>query len=121
MLKESFSNKHTVNHNRRWFSDDYFDLIIWLNQNGDIAGFQLCYDKFEKEKALTWTDKNGYVHERIDDGESNPSKNQSPILIPDGICQTQQLMDVFLLRSSEIEPQLRSFVLDKLREYHDKN
>ena len=30
---------------RRWFLDDYFDLIVWYNNSHDIEGFQLCYDK----------------------------------------------------------------------------
>ena len=30
---------------RRWFFDDYFDLIIWYDNNHQIEGFQLCYDK----------------------------------------------------------------------------
>ncbi len=120
MLKESFSSKFPEKSNRRWFSDNYFDLIVWIDQNGSISGFQLCYDKYKKERALTWTARNGFNHERVDDGESNPSKNLTPILIPDGICPTQEIIELFLLRSVEIDPQLRSFVVDKIREYNDK-
>ncbi len=100
------------------FSDDYFDLIVWTGQNGSVSGFQLCYDKYTKERALTWTEENGYSHERIDDGEANPSKNLTPILVPDGICPIQKIIELFLLRSVEMDPQLRSFVVDKLREYN---
>jgi hypothetical protein len=119
MLKESFSTKHPADKTRRWFSDDYFDLIIWINQDDSISGFQLCYDKYGKERALTWTKKNGYSHERIDDGELNPSKNLTPILVPDGLCPTQEIIDLFLSNSSELDSRLRSFVLEKLSEYHN--
>jgi hypothetical protein len=36
---------------RRWFSDGDFDLIVWY-AGGEIAGFQLCYDKGRRERAL---------------------------------------------------------------------
>ncbi len=26
---------------RRWFTDDFFDLIVWY-ENKEITGFQLC-------------------------------------------------------------------------------
>lgn len=116
MLKESSLGKST----RRWFSDDYFDLIVWIGRNGAVSGFQLCYDKYKKERALTWTEKKGYSHERIDDGESNPSKNLTPILVPDGICSSQEIVELFLLRSAEMDSQLRSFMVDKLREYNNQ-
>jgi len=40
---------------RRWFTDDYFDLIVWYGDQNAMIGFQLCYDKQGKERALTWT------------------------------------------------------------------
>ena len=120
MLKESCSTKHPAKSTRRWFSDDYFDLIVWIDQGGAISGFQLCYDKYKKERALTWTQINGYSHERIDDGESNPSKNLSPILVPDGVCPTKEIIERFILESTGIETRLQSFIVDKLQAYHNK-
>jgi len=119
MLKESLSTNHSTKSSRRWFSDDYFDLYIWIAQDGVISGFQLCYDKHEKERVLTWTKKNGYTHERIDDGETNPSKNLTPILIPDGVCPTQEVIELFLSRSTEVESNTRSFITNKLAEYYN--
>lgn len=119
MLKETFHTNRPDKHARRWF-DDYFDLIIWMGPEGLISGFQLCYDKHKKERALTWTQKNGYSHERVDDGEANPSKNLTPILIPDGVCPIQELIDLFQRRSAEVDARLRSFIDDKLREYHNQ-
>ena len=38
---------------RRWFTDSYFDLIVWYERDGaTLAGFQLCYDKEGEERAL---------------------------------------------------------------------
>jgi hypothetical protein len=121
MLKESRFTTHPAKSARRWFSDDYFDLILWMGQQGEPSGFQLCYDKFSQERALTWTEKKGFTHERVDDGESNPSKNQTPILVPDGICPTQEIIRLFLQRSIEMDPLLSSFVVEKLSEYHSNS
>ena len=38
---------------RRWISDDYFDFIVWYETDVQIYGFQLCYDKSGRERALT--------------------------------------------------------------------
>lgn len=115
MLKEISSP--TDKQKRRWFSDDYFDLIVWIDRNEKISGFQLCYDKHKAERALTWTKDKGYTHERIDDGEANPTKNRTPILVPDGIFGVKEITELFSKKSSAIAPDIRSFVLEKLRGY----
>ena len=37
---------------RRWIADEYFDLIVWYEDDQTIHGFQLCYDKPGRERAL---------------------------------------------------------------------
>ena len=38
MLKEVKNLRQTAQSQRRWFNDDYFDLIVWDdNKNGNIA------------------------------------------------------------------------------------
>jgi hypothetical protein len=118
MLKESHVTRYPANSLRRWFSDEYFDLIVWVGRDEALSGFQLCYDKCKNERALTWTEEKGFIHERVDDGERNPSKNLTPILVPDGTCPTRELIERFLVNSEQIDPVLSSFVVDKLREYH---
>lgn len=40
---------------RRWFLNEYFDLIIWYeSREGELTGFQLCYDRGVSERAFTW-------------------------------------------------------------------
>jgi len=117
MLKECFSAKHTKNSTRRWFSDDYFDLIVWMRPEDAIVGFQLCYDKNRSERALTWSKKHGFTHERVDDGEANPAKNLTPILVPDGMCPIQELIERFRSASADMDPGIRSFVSATLKEY----
>jgi hypothetical protein len=117
MLREPCVRKYSDDRKRRWFSDDDFDLIIWWDNDDIISGFQLCYDKQKSERALTWRQESGFSHERVDSGETNPTKNQSPILVPDGLCPIDEITDQFLSKSKEIDPIIRSFVIVKLREF----
>jgi hypothetical protein len=116
MLKEISSNHHTEL-NRRWFSDDYFDLVVWLGDDAEISGFQLCYDKPIHERALTWTTVDGYSHERVDEGEENPAKNRTPILVRDGLFAMQEVLDRFVAASDGIDVPIRAFIVEKIRDY----
>jgi len=84
-LKEISSSDEKGGLRRKWFSDANWDLIVWLSGPGEIWGFQLCYDRARDERALTWTRETGYSHDRIDDGEGNPTKNRTPVLVPNGV------------------------------------
>ncbi len=116
MLKEVDPDK-LKDPNRRWFSDDYFDLIVWLDRDSTFSGFQLCYDIRQSEHALTWTREAGFSHERVDEGDENPAKNRSPILVPDGLFPVQDIIERFFARSGDIDGRVRDFVVDKLRQY----
>jgi len=59
---------------RRWFADEYFDLLVWEDETGEIVGFELSYDKNRDQRALTWEKQKGYHHFKVDDGESRPGK-----------------------------------------------
>jgi hypothetical protein len=120
MLQESYARKNLDDGERRWFSDDDFDLIIWSGLDGGVSGFQLCYDKQKSERALTWRQESGFSHARVDSGETNPAKNQSPILVPDGSCPIDKITELFLSKSRGIDPIIRSFVTAKLREYRGR-
>ncbi len=74
---------------RRWFTDKDFDLIVWYDfDNKNIDGFQLCYDKSNFERALTWTRAdNIFFHNKIDDGEIPGAIKQTPILVVDGLFE----------------------------------
>ena len=115
MLRE-LSQTHPDRENRRWFSDEDMDLIVWADRTR-IKGFQLCYDKRSDERALTWFAEKGFSHERIDDGERTPEKNRSPILVPDGVCPVQDVLADFQARSGAVTPDIRSVVVDRLQEF----
>jgi hypothetical protein len=99
---------------RRWFSDTYFDLIVWLEADA-ILGFQLCYDKGKNEHALTWKSSAAYTHNRVDDGEENHGRYKAtPILVADGSFDNRMIADRFLIESAEIDFTISLFVFDKL-------
>jgi hypothetical protein len=101
---------------RRWFSDNYFDLIIWYNDEKEIIGFQLCYDVKENEKAITYSDGK-FSHNKIDQGEDNPSKNRTPILVADGVFDELKVLPKFEESSKNLENGIKEYVSGKIAEY----
>lgn len=119
MLKE-FTNVRQIpgEATRRWFSNDYFDLIVWVDDREAIVGFQLCYDVSKTHRALTWHNHLGFSHHRIDDGENRPGKvKASPILVPDGQFDYKTIAQKFHQTSQEIEERIATFVYNKLKQY----
>jgi hypothetical protein len=102
---------------RRWFTDDYFDLIVWYDHKRRLIGFQLCYDKQEQERALTWTRAHGFRHDRIDSGEGPGHSKMTPIIVADGAFDAGPVARRFREASANIEPGIASFVSARLSEY----
>jgi hypothetical protein len=103
---------------RRWFSDEYFDLIVWLDEKENIVGFQLCYDILRGHRALTWHNKMGFSHHRVDDGESRPGKlKATPVLVPNGHFEYKKIAKRFKKESRNIEERIATFVYEKLLQY----
>ena len=103
---------------KRWFSDAYSDLYVWLESNGDVASFQLCYNKPVDEHALTWKRPSTYYHQRVDDGESHAGKNKStPVLLPDGTVDLELIARRFLAESAGVETRIAQFVETKIRQF----
>lgn len=110
---------------RRWFTDEFFDLFVWYNAHhaqqikgtDDIIGFQLCYDKNNKERALTWKKNYGFTHDGIDDGESRATEDRTPILVQDGLFDTKAIAKQFKENGKEMDQVILKFVLDRIKKY----
>lgn len=103
---------------RRWFGDEYFDLIIWENEDREILSFHLCYEKSWIEKALAWTHENGFRHLSVDNGEEIGGRHKmSPILVSDGLLDIDSLKNRFVIESQQIEMRISEFILQKLNNY----
>ena len=48
---------------RRWFHDDYFDLFVQQDGEGDLLALELCYGIGHTERALVWQRSSGHFHD----------------------------------------------------------
>lgn len=118
MLHESKVSQKEKNVFRRWFQDDYFDLIVWYDIDyKSILGFQLCYDKNYDEHAFTWNKLYGFQHHRIDNSRTLYSYPATPILVSDGVFPFADLIKRFNISSENIDITIKNLVIEKLTEY----
>lgn len=105
---------------RRWFMCDTMELIVWVDDAGGPAGFQLCYDKGGIERALTWREGAGYSHRRVDPGEGAgmPFK-AAPVLGANYWLRPHAVLAAFEAASLGLPPDVAGFVVRKLREHPD--
>ena len=105
---------------RRWFSDNYFDLIVWEDEKRDIVRFELCYNKFKDEHAYVWNQQDGYDHLKVDDGEDGTERSKmSPIFVADGYFDREALAAKFLEAGKDIDQDIAQFVYSKLKDYNE--
>lgn len=118
MMKEVLNPRQNDEECRRIFVDSYFDLYVWFYENSDIAGFQLCYDKGNFERALTWTKENGYSHMKVDDGEGpNVACKMKPVLVADGVFDNKPIADKFKNESTLVDNAIADFVYEKIAQF----
>jgi len=99
---------------RRWFTDAYFDLIIWYAEDGSITGFQLCHDKRGQERAFTWNRGHSCVHEAMDSGEAPGHSKMSPVLTGSSTAPARDIAERFLRQSAEVDPTIVRLVYTTL-------
>jgi len=103
---------------RRWFASDSLDLIVWLDDSGAPAGFQLCYDKPRSERALTWKPGIGFLHNAVDDGEGGGFHyKRTPVLVEDGYFDANRVSELFARVSARLPREVADFVSVKLRQH----
>jgi hypothetical protein len=101
---------------RRWFESDDLELVVWLDRDDHVTGFQLVYDVGHGEHALTWREGTGFAHSAIDSGDESPLVNRTPILEPDEHAPWNEITHLFDERGGTLEPELRQMIHDKLAE-----
>ncbi|OHD65339.1 MAG: hypothetical protein A2176_15515 [Spirochaetes bacterium RBG_13_51_14] len=121
MLQENYNITQKEDHIfRRWFEDDYFDLIVWHDvQSREIIGFQLCYNKLVNEHAFTWHREKRFSHNRIDDYPGVFRHPVTPILVPDGTFPYSELIKKFRRSCINIDEVIARLVVDKIIEYNN--
>ncbi len=99
---------------RRWFSCGTMDLYVWQSKSGETRAFEICYDKAHDEHAFRWSREAGVTHHRIDDGETTPFEAKTPIAVPDGAFNPNEIALKFEAVGASLEPALYRLVLRML-------
>ena len=121
MLKEykKVSQEAQGKNKRRWFSGNSLELLVWLKEDNDFTGFQLCYDLQSVPHAFTWHKENNIlIHEKIDEGDGLSRKNLAPIMVSDGIPPILRVKEEFERESSEVDERIRVLVLRVFNDNH---
>jgi len=108
--------------NCRWFRDGYFDLFVWYDETGDKFSFQLCYDIYGKQRAVTWHREHGYSHHAVDDGARPGKPKASPLMIADLDFNMKDVADKFkdAAENSGMDHTLSAFVLERIMAHQKK-
>jgi len=111
MLKKSLIIDPYDDRPRMWMFDDYLEVIVWYQPDQTIYGIQICYDKMEEERALTWLHTGSYTHSIVANENTAPGKNLTQTLTNGGYFDKETLKTEFETRSIHLEPELRKLVL----------
>ena len=121
MLSERTVKQHKGELTRRLYNNAYFDIFVWHDELDSIVKFQICYDIYYNERALTWDEGKGFKHDIIDDGGIDPTRNETPVLKEGGVFPLEDILERFVVSSEGIDPLVRTFIIDTLntyRKYH---
>ena len=109
---------------RRWFTDDYWDLFVWVRKDDSYSGFQLCYGKPDGEHALTWMEESGPMHTGVSEsshGRTGAGNMEAAILVADGVFDVADVAGRFWKESREIDSDVRRYVIVKMKELMNSN
>lgn len=101
---------------RRWFNDELLDLFVWQEEGGRITGFQLCFDKDKDERALSYSEAEGYALDDVHTEESSLDMG-SPVLRRGAELPFPHLLALLTERGAGIDPRVFRYVKEKLEAY----
>ena len=101
---------------RRWFNDELLDLFVWQEEGGRITGFQLCFDKDKGERALSYSEAEGYSLHNVHTEESSLDMG-SPVLRRGAELPFPHLLALLNERGTGIDPRVLRYVREKLEAY----
>lgn len=116
MLSEVRKHRNNGNLRRRWFTSDAADLYIWADDGEAVSAFEYCYRLGEAEYSIRWDTRHGFEFGGIDDGESNPTRNRTPIRIADGIPPWGLIARHFRCEARMLDLGVFKFILDRFVE-----
>ena len=101
---------------RRWFNDQFLDLFVWQDECGRIVGFQICFDKDTAERALTYSESDGYRFDNVY-GEESSLDMGSPVLSRAAELPFPLLLALLVERGAGIDARVLHYVIEKLEAY----
>jgi hypothetical protein len=112
-------DQKTPGRTKRWFQDDYFDLIAWHDANGTILRFQLCTARETRaERVLEWRRGLGFQQLRTEDRASfKAGRDDDWALHLDRHFAPGPLRRRFLAAAADMPELLREFVEQKIEEF----
>ena len=115
MLRRKPIRHFTNDLDKSWTADDYLDLVIWYEVSGQMYGFQLTYDRYVRERAVTWTHSGGFAHSVVDTGGAGGlGAGMSPVLKFCHDFPWRIVLREFVTRSPELDPLIRLFIVRQI-------
>ena len=104
---------------RRWFTDEDFDLYVWLDGAGDMVCFELCYDVARDQHVLRWRRGVGYAHHRVDEGSGPPGRARASVMLEGGanLVVLQEVITTFQRARGVLEQHLFTDIYHRLTQY----
>lgn len=110
-MLRAISNQQQTDDRRLWFNDQDHDLFVWLDEQQQPLAFQFSYHTRQGEHCIHWHRQRGFSHDRIDSGENLHGRyKMTPIMVPDGRFDRQQLAEKFQSVCEEMDPALAQFI-----------
>jgi hypothetical protein len=118
MLREILLSRRIINGlSRRWFTNELFDLFVFFNTSNMLVQFQLCYSKDNNEHVISWSEKFGYTHNRVDTGRIMPGRAGTPLFVSNGSCDIDTIKKSFIDSSLHLDNLLFDQIFKKLIGY----
>jgi hypothetical protein len=115
MLRRKLIRHFTNDLDKSWTADDFLDLVVWYESTGKMFGFQLCYDRHDRPRAVTWTREGGFSHSEVrTDGVWALGAGMSPVLQSCNDFPWRTVLREFMTRSPELEPLIRLFIMKQI-------
>lgn len=104
---------------RRWFVNDYFDLIVWYeHRDGPMVGFQLCYSRGIDERAFTWNRGTRSSHYVSAGGDERAHWLATAVLHGDAGPVPQHVVDRLREERGDVEDTLLGVIEREIGDYN---
>lgn len=108
---------------RRWFVNEFFDLIVWYESSeGELIGFQLCYNRHVDERAFTWQrgkQSSHFVSSGAD--ERGVPWIATAVLHGDAGPVPEEVLERLAAEQGDLDPDLLQLVTERARDFNRRH